>query len=94
VCPGAANPGQAETPQILMFSCPAIEDPEQFGFVGVQPFQEAVERSKAGAPAEDAIKAGAQFAAPTGGGAGSDLPRWNFHPLGIISFCWRTSSRV
>ncbi len=65
-----------------------IENPEQFGFGGVQPFQEAVERGKAGAPAEDALKAGAQFATAARGEVaairleiGIELPDQRPHPL-------------
>src|SRR5690349_11824140 len=38
----------------------AIQHPQQFGLVGMQPCQQAIERGKAGAAAEDAIEPRAQ----------------------------------
>jgi len=40
-----------------------VEHPEQLGLVGVQPLEQAIQRGKAGAASEDAVKACPQFAA-------------------------------
>ena len=48
-----------------------IEHHQQLRLFGVQPHEQAIERDEAGAPMEDAIEAGTQFAAAPRGGFGA-----------------------
>ena len=47
-----------------------VEHGQQFGLVGMQPLQQAIESDEAGATAEDVVEPRAELAAPAGVGVG------------------------